>query len=151
MTAPAPADPFPTDADLRRILSAARVVACVGFSPNPARPSHSVARYLQGRGLRVIPVNPGQAGKVILGEVVRASLGAIPEAERATVDFLDLFRRSEAVPAAVAEALEVLPNLRTVWMQLGVSSPQAAALARAKGVEVVMNRCPAIEFPRLFG
>lgn len=134
-----------SDDDLRRILTETRTIALVGWSPKPDRPSHRVAAYLAARGYRVIPVNPGQAGQQALGETVRASLSDI----ETPVDMVDIFRRSEEVPAVVAEALAALPGLKTVWMQLGVESAEAAALAAARGVAVVQNRCPAIEIPRL--
>jgi predicted CoA-binding protein len=138
-----------TDADIREILATTKVIALVGFSPNPGRPSHRVARFLQSRGFRVIPVNPGIAGQVLLGETVFASVGAIPTA--IPVDMIDIFRRSDAVPEIVDEALAALPALRTVWMQLGVEHAGAAAKARERGIRVVQNRCPAIEWPRLMG
>ena len=119
-------------------------IALIGWSPNPDRPSHRVAAYLVSKGYRVIPVNPGQAGKVELGEVVRASLSDIPDA----IDMVDIFRRSEEVGAVVDEALRVLPGLTAIWMQLGVEDAIAAAKARAAGIDVVMNRCPAIEISR---
>ncbi|KFI32073.1 CoA-binding protein [Haematobacter massiliensis] len=130
-----------------RILRDTRNVAVIGLSPNPARPSHGVARFLQSLGWRIVPVNPGHAGETILGETVVARLADI--ADPAAIDMIDIFRRSEAAGAVVEEALVALPNLRTVWMQLGVTAPRAAALARARGVDVVEDRCPAIEFPRL--
>ena len=135
----------PEDARISSILTQTKVIALVGWSPNPDRPSHGVARFLKARGYRVIPVNPGQAGVQALGEVVRASLSDISE----PVDMVDIFRRSEAVGPVVEEALRVLPGLKTVWMQLGVINEPAAEAARAKGVQVVMNLCPAIEIPRL--
>jgi predicted CoA-binding protein len=134
-----------TDDDIRRILTSVRTIAVVGWSPKPERASHRVAAFLKRKGFRVIPVNPGQAGEVALGEVVRASLAEIDGG----VDMVDIFRRSEEAGAVVDEALAVLPGLRAVWMQLGVVDEAAAARARAKGVEVVMDRCPAIEMPRL--
>ncbi|WP_411956916.1 CoA-binding protein [Paracoccus homiensis] len=134
------------DEDIRRIARTNRVVAVVGLSPNEARPSWGVARYLQSQGFRVIPVNPGHAGKVILGETVYASLSDIPR--DAGVQMVDVFRRSEAVPAIVDEALAVLPDLATIWLQLGVRHDQAAARAEARGVTVIQDRCPKIEFPR---
>jgi uncharacterized protein len=133
------------DDDLRRILTTTKVIALVGWSPNVDRPSHRVAAYLAAKGYRVIPVNPGQVGSKALGEVVRASLSDITE----PVDMVDIFRRSAEVGKVVDEALRVLPGLKTIWMQLGVEDPDAAAKARAAGVAVVMNRCPAIEIPRL--
>ena len=136
-----------SDDDLRKILTETKVIALVGWSPNPDRPSHHVAAYLAAKGYRVIPVNPGQAGRVVNGEVVRASLSDITE----PVDLVDIFRRSEEVGPVVDEALRVLPGLKTVWMQLGVEDAVAAAKAAAAGIAVVQNRCPAIEIPRLFG
>jgi len=134
-----------TDDDIRRILRGVRTIALVGWSPKPDRPSHRVAAFLKGKGFRVIPVNPGQAGVVALGEVVRATLSEIVEA----VDMVDIFRRSEEAGAVVDEALAVLPDVKAVWMQLDVVDEAAAARARAKGVAAVMDRCPAIEMPRL--
>ncbi len=133
-----------SDAKIRGILGSVKVIAVVGWSPKADRPSHRVAAYLAGRGYRVIPVNPGVAGQMALGEVVRASLSEIGEG----VDMVDVFRRSEEVPGVVAEAL-TLPGLKAIWMQLGVTHAQAAAEAEAAGVQVVQNRCPAIEIPRL--
>ena len=134
-----------TDDDIRRILTEVRTIALVGWSPKAERPSHRVAAFLKGKGFRVIPVNPGQAGQVALGEVVRASLSEIGE----PVDMVDIFRRSEEAGAVVDEALAVLPGLKAVWMQLGVEDAAAAARAEARGVAAVMDRCPAIEMPRL--
>lgn len=138
-----------SDDELRDILKTTRVVAVVGVSANPIRPSYFVARYLALKGFRVIPVNPGLAGSTLLGETVYADLSAIPAA--AKVDMVDIFRRSDAVPAIVDEALAHLPHLRTVWMQIGVEHAEAAAKARAAGLRVVQNRCPKIEYQRLFG
>ncbi len=135
-----------TDTEIARILSETRVIALVGWSPKADRPSNGVARYLKSRGYRVIPVNPGQAGQDSgLGEPVRASLADITE----QVDMVDIFRKSEEVGQVVEQALRVLVGLKTIWMQLGVVNDQAAEAARAKGLQVVMNRCPAIEIPRL--
>ena len=133
-----------TDEDIRQILTTTRTIALVGWSPKPERPSHGVARFLAGKGYRVIPVNPGQAGMEALGTTVRASLSEIDE----QVDMVDIFRRSEEVLPVVEEAL-TLPGVKTIWMQLGVINDEAAALAQARGLKVVMNRCPAIEIPRL--
>lgn len=130
---------------IRDVLRRVQVIAVVGWSPKPERASHGVAAFLHRRGYRVIPVNPGQAGQVALGEVVRASLAEI----EGPVDMVDIFRRSEEAGAVVDEALRVLPGLVAVWMQLGVVDEEAAARARAAGVAVVMDRCPAIEIPRL--
>ncbi|WBU60551.1 CoA-binding protein [Paracoccus albus] len=137
-----------TEADtMRQIKDNARTIAVVGLSPNQDRPSWGVARFLQARGYRIIPVNPGHEGKEILGEPVYRDLSSIPA--DAGVDMVDIFRRSEAVPEIVDEALSALPDLRTIWMQLGVNHPEAAAKAEAKGITVVQDRCPKIEFPRL--
>lgn len=133
------------DARLTRILTECRTIALVGWSPKAERPSHGVARFLASRGYRVIPVNPGQAGHIALGEEVKASLSDI----NGHVDMIDIFRRSEEVGPVVDEALERFPELKCIWMQLGVVDEAAAARARARGVQVVMNRCPAIEIPRL--
>ncbi|WP_289150810.1 CoA-binding protein [uncultured Salipiger sp.] len=136
-----------SDAFLKQILRRTKVIAVVGVSLNPVRPSYYVARYLSLRGFRVIGVNPGHAGAQLFGETVRSSIAELPP----EVDMLDLFRRSEAVGPLVDEALEHLPGLRTVWMQIGVENPEAAARAEARGIDVVMNRCPKIEYQRLHG
>lgn len=138
-----------SDAYLREILTTTKVVAVVGVSPNLVRPSHYVARYLGLKGFTVIPVNPGHDGEEILGQRVYRDIASIPKDAR--VDMVDIFRRSEAVPAIVDEALEHLPDLRTIWMQIGVEHPEAAAKAEARGMRVVQNRCPKIEYQRLFG
>ncbi|WP_170383241.1 CoA-binding protein [Ruegeria atlantica] len=136
-----------SDVYLKEILQRTKVIAVVGVSMNPVRPSYYVARYLSLKGYRVIPVNPGHAGKELFGRTVRASLAEISE----PVDMVDIFRRSEAVPPIVDEALATIPNLRTIWMQIGVQNSDAAATAQARGLDVVMNRCPKIEYQRLFG
>jgi len=123
------------------------VIALVGASANPVRASYFVGRYMGLRGKRVIPVNPGLAGQELLGEVVYPDIKSIPD----DVDMVDIFRRSEAVPAIVDEALARWPKLQTIWMQIGVEHPQAAAVAEARGVTVIQNRCPKIEYQRLFG
>ena len=135
--------PDATETDIRDILTTARVIALVGWSPNPDRPSHGVAAFLARQGYRVIPVNPGQAGMMALGEVVQSSLSAIV----GPVDIVDIFRRSAMAGAVVDEAIAI--GAGAVWMQLGVRDEAAAARARAAGLRVVMNRCPAIEIPRL--
>ena len=137
----------PDDATLRRILTAIRCVAVVGVSANPVRPSFYVARYLAARGMRVIPVNPGLAGQDLFGETVRATLADCPP----EVDTIDLFRRSEHVAPLVAEAVAHLPNLRTIWLQIGVQSAEARAICAERGLDFVENRCPKIEYQRLFG
>ncbi|MFC2968603.1 CoA-binding protein [Acidimangrovimonas pyrenivorans] len=136
-----------SDALLRRILTETKVVAVVGVSLNPVRPSYYVARYLSLKGYKVIPINPGHAGERLFGQVVRHDLTEIDE----RVDMLDVFRRSEAVPPIVETALEALPGLKTVWMQIGVQNAEARAMAEARGVTVIENRCPKIEYQRLFG
>ncbi len=143
----APRYASPDDDVLRRILKSTRTVAVVGVSLNPVRPSYFVARYLSLRGYRVIPVNPGHAGETLFGETVRASLADCPE----DTDMVDIFRRSEHVPPIVANAIERLPNLRTIWLQIGVESEEALAMAQARGLDFVQNRCPKIEYQRLFG
>ncbi|WGH77944.1 CoA-binding protein [Jannaschia ovalis] len=135
----------PSDALLREILTPPRPFACVGVSPNPVRPSHYVARYLSLRGFRVVPVNPGHAGTELFGATVRADLSEIDE----PVEVLDIFRRPEAVPAIVAEGLRVLPQLRCVWLQIGVISAEARAMCAEAGVTFIENRCPKIEYQRL--
>ncbi|MGR3759866.1 CoA-binding protein [Roseobacteraceae bacterium NS-SX3] len=132
---------------LRGILRRTRTIAVVGVSMNPVRPSYYVARYLGLKGFRVIPVNPGHAGKRLFGETVRGSLSDIAE----KVDMVDIFRRTEAVPPIVDEVLEAFPDLQTIWMQIGVENAEAAAKAEARGVTVIQNRCPKIEYQRLFG
>ncbi len=139
----------PSDAVLRDILTTTRVIAVVGVSPNQVRPSFYVARYLGLKGYGVIPVNPGHAGQQILGNTVYGDLASIPKDAR--VDMVDIFRRSEAVPGIVEEALRELPDLRTVWMQIGVRHEEAAARAEAAGLRVIQDRCPKIEYQRLFG
>lgn len=136
-----------TDDQIRDILSRTRIIALVGYSANATRASNSVARFLVAQGYRVIPVNPGLAGQTALGETVVASLADIPSDVK--IDMVDIFRRSEDVPPVVEDALAHLPHLKTIWMQLGIVNEAAADQARAKGIEVVMNRCPAIEIPRL--
>lgn len=137
------------DTEIKHILTRTKVIALVGYSEKPARASHQVAAFLADKGYRVIPVNPGQAGKEALGETIVASLADIPAS--AGVDMVDIFRRSDAVEPVVEAALEHLPHLKTVWMQLGVENEAARDMARSQGVDVVMNRCPKIEYPRLIG
>lgn len=135
----------PMDEDIARIAQTTRCIALVGLSPNELRPAWGVARYLRSQGYRVIPVNPGHAGSHILDELVYADLASIPKDLQ--VDMVDIFRRAEAVPEIVEQALE-LPALATIWMQLGISHGEAAAMARARGITVIEDRCPKIEFPR---
>ena len=136
-----------SDQFLRGILQRTKVVAIVGVSANQVRPSYFVARYLKLRGFRVIPVNPGLAGQQLFGETVYPDLESVPD----DVDMVDVFRRSDAVPAIVDEALARWPNLKTIWMQIGVEHSEATAKAEARGVDVVQNRCPKIEYQRLYG
>jgi len=131
------------DAKIRGILQRVRTIAMVGASANPARPSFGVMRYLQGKGYRVIPVNPGLAGQDLQGQRVYAALRDIP----GPVDMVDIFRATDAVPGIVEEAIAI--GAGVVWMQLGVRHDAAAATAEAAGIEVIMNRCPAIELERL--
>ena len=135
-----------SDDFLRTILRRTKTVAVVGVSANEIRPSYYVARYLGLKGMRVIPVNPGLAGQTLLGETVYPNLTEIP----VDVDMVDIFRRSEAVPPIVDEALARFPDLQTIWMQIGVTHPEATAKAEARGVDVVQDRCPKIEYQRLF-
>ena len=137
-----------TDDFLKNILRRTKVVAVVGVSANPVRPSYFVARYLSLKGFTVVPVNPGIAGQTLFGGPAYANLKDIPQ----PVDMVDIFRRSEAVPNIVDEALEAFPGtLKTVWMQIGVRHAEATAKAEAQGVDVVQDRCPKIEYQRLFG
>lgn len=136
-----------SDQYLRKILDRTKVIACVGVSTNPVRPSFFVARYLGLKGFRVIPVNPVYAGQSLFGEEIYPDLSSVPLG--ANVDMVDVFRRSDAVPPIVDEALKVLPGLQTIWMQIGVEHAGAAAKAEAKGVDVIQNRCPKIEYQRL--
>jgi uncharacterized protein len=133
------------DVFIRGILNTVKTIAMVGVSANTNRPSYFVFKYLLERGYRMIPVNPGLAGGDLLGQRVFATLLDIAE----PVDMVDVFRASEHVPAVVAQALQMQPRPRVIWMQLGVRNDAAAALAEANGLTVVMNRCPKIEYGRL--
>jgi len=136
-----------SDTFLKEVLTRTRRIAVVGVSLNPVRPSYYVARYLTLKGYDIVPVNPGHAGKTLFDQTVVASLSEI----EGDVDMVDIFRRSEAVPPIVDEALEAFPALQTIWMQIGVEHAEAAAKAEARGVTVIQNRCPKIEYQRLFG
>jgi len=139
-------EPIPyTDAKIRSVLEQVKTIAMVGASPNWNRPSYFVMKYLQGKGYRVIPVNPAIAGEKLLGERAYSSLADIPD----KVDMVDMFRASSEAPGVVAEAIAI--GAKVLWMQLGVRNDQAAATAEAAGIEVIMNRCPKIEFGRLGG
>lgn len=139
---------YPDD-QLRQILDRTQVVALVGFSNKPERPSFKVATYLAEHGYRVIPVNPGLAGQDFMGEPIVAELSDIPA--ETPVDMLDVFRRSDHVPPIVEAALARFPSLQTIWLQIGVESDEARAMAEAKGVEHVQNICPKMEHERLMG
>ncbi len=133
------------DAAIREILTGVRRIAVVGASPNPLRPSHDVLGVLINRGYETFPINPGHAGALIGGRRVFARLADVP----VPIDMVDVFRNSAAAGDAVDDALALDPLPRVIWMQLGVINEAAAGRARAKGVSVVMNRCPAIELRRL--
>ncbi|MDE8348160.1 MAG: CoA-binding protein [Acidocella sp.] len=131
-----------TDHDLTRILTTTRRIALVGASNKPSRPSYEVMQFLLSQGYDVTPVNPGLAGQSILGRLVVASLD-----DATPLEMVDLFRNSAEVAAPVADAIRL--GAKTIWMQLGVINEEAAETARAAGLEVVINRCPAIDIPRL--
>ena len=134
----------PDDAALKSLLETTRTIALVGASPKPDRPSNRVMKFLLDRGYHVIPVNPGQAGGEIHGQTVVATLADISE----PVDMVDIFRNSDDAAGVVDEAIAI--KAKSVWMQLGVLNPDAAPRAIDHGMVAVMNRCPAIEIPRLF-
>ena len=130
---------------IRGILNTVKTIAMVGVSPKDNRPSYFAFKYLLERGYRMVPVNPGQAGRDILGQKVYAKLADIPE----PVDMVDVFRAAPYAPAIVAEALALKPRPQVIWMQLGIRNDEAAILAEDAGIKVVMNRCPKIEYGRL--
>jgi predicted CoA-binding protein len=127
------------------ILNSVKTIAMVGASANDVRPSYFVLKYLLGKGFSVFPINPGQAGKEILGRMTYARLADVPE----PIDMVDVFRGSAAVPRLVDEVLRLDPLPKVIWMQLGVRHDEAAARAEAAGIKVVMNRCPKIEYGKL--
>lgn len=133
------------DGYIRGILNTVKTIAMVGVSANTSRPSYFAFKYLLERGYRMIPVNPGLAGQELLGRKAYARLADIPE----PVDMVDIFRASPYALAIVAEALALTPRPRVIWMQLGIRNDEAASLAEANGLKVVMNRCPKIEYGRL--
>jgi uncharacterized protein len=137
-------DRYP-DSYIRGVLNKYKVFALVGASPNQVRPSFFVMKYLLAKGYKPIPVNPGHAGKEILGQTVYGSLKDIPD----PVDVVDIFRNSEAALQITRDAIEI--GAKAVWMQVGVRNDEAARLAEEAGLEVVMNRCPKIEYGRLSG
>ncbi|KQR73419.1 CoA-binding protein [Rhizobium sp. Leaf341] len=139
-------DQYP-DIYLTDILRSTRTIALVGASANPERPSHRVMGFLLRKGYAVHPVNPGLAGHQLLGRLVYARLKDIPE----PVDMIDVFRAADALPALVDEILALEPLPKAIWGQLSVRNDTAAAKAEARGIKVVMDRCPAIEYPRLVG
>src|SRR5438105_3860891 len=137
-------DSYP-DTYIRGILNTVKTIAMVGISPKDNRPSYFAFKYLLERGYNMIPVNPGQAGKEILGRKVYARLADVPE----PIDMVDVFRAAPYAPQIVAEALALEPRPQVIWMQLSVRNDEAAAAAEAGGLKVVMNRCPKIEHGRL--
>lgn len=132
---------------IRGILQSVKTVALVGASNNPVRPSYFVMKYLLDKGYEVIPVNPGLASQEILGRRVYAALRDIPQ----PVDMVDIFRNSEAAGPITDEALKLAPKPKVIWMQLSVRNDEAAARAEAAGLQVVMNRCPKMEYGKLSG
>ncbi|MER8475615.1 CoA-binding protein [Mesorhizobium sp. M1163] len=129
------------------ILNSVKTIAMVGASANDVRPSYFVLKYLLGKGFSVFPINPGQAGKEILGRMTFARLADVP----GPVDMVDVFRASAAVPGIVDEVLRLDPLPKVIWMQLGIRHDEAATRAEAAGIKVVMNRCPKIEYGKLSG
>ena len=135
--------PLTADADIRDLLASARTIAMVGASDRPGRPSHGVMAMLQRHGYRVIPVNPQITGEHVLGEFVFRNLHQLGD----PIDIVDIFRRSDAAGEAVDQAIAI--GAKAVWMQLGVIDQAAAARAEAAGLKVEMDRCHAIDIPRL--
>ncbi|MEB2844053.1 CoA-binding protein [Rhizobiales bacterium RZME27] len=127
------------------ILKGTKTIALLGASPNPERPSNRVMAFLVSKGYQVFPVNPGQTGKQILGQTVYAKLADVPQ----PVDLVDVFRAAEYLDSVVDEAIALDAKPKVIWGQLSVRDDKAAAKAEAAGINVVMDRCPAIEYPRL--
>ncbi len=134
-----------SDTYIRGILNTVKTIAMVGASEKDVRPSYFAFKYLLERGYHMIPVNPGHAGDIMLGQRFYAHLSDVPE----PVDMVDIFRASEYALAIVREALTLKPRPQVIWMQLGIRNDEAAALAESNGMKVVMNRCPKIEYGRL--
>jgi uncharacterized protein len=132
---------------IREILRSTRRIAMVGASPNPSRPSNGVLRFLLGKGYDVVPINPGHAGKEIHGQTVVASLADI----EGPIDMIDVFRAADTLPALVDEVLALPNRPKVIWGQLTVRNDEAAKKAEDAGITVIMDRCPAIEYPRLMG
>ncbi len=136
-----------SDKYIRSILEGVKTVAIVGASSNTSRPSFFVTQYLISKGYEVFPVNPGQAGNKIAGAMCYASMKDIPQ----PIHMVDVFRNSKAAYSVIEESLELSPLPKVIWMQLEVRNDAAAKLAEDKGVQIVMNRCPKIEYARLCG
>jgi uncharacterized protein len=136
-----------SDSYIRDILTSVKTIAMVGASANSSRPSYFVLKYLSARGYTMLPINPGLAGQTLFDLPVYATLAAAPQ----PIDMVDIFRNSEAAGGLVDEALALPEPPKVIWMQLGVRNDDAAARAEARGVKVVMNRCPKIEYGRLSG
>jgi len=137
-------DSYP-DTYIRGILNTVKTIAMVGASMSEVRPSYFAFKYLLERGFHVVPVNPGHAGKELLGQRIHARLADIPE----PIDMVDIFRPAPYALGIVEEALKLAPRPQVIWMQLGIRNDEAAAIAEANGIKVVMNRCPKIEYGRL--
>jgi len=136
-----------SDNEIRDILQSVKTIALLGASPKPERPSNGVMKFLLDRGYHVIPVNPGQVGKTIHGQQVVAELADINE----PIDMVDVFRASYSLPGIVDEILALKHRPAVLWTQLDVVNEEAAKKAEEAGLKVVMDRCPAIEYPRLIG
>jgi uncharacterized protein len=134
-----------SDAYIRGILNTVKTIAMVGASEKENRPSYFAFKYLLERGYRMIPINPGHAGHELLGQKIYARLADVPE----PIDMVDIFRASPYALGVVREAIALDPRPQVIWMQLGIRNDEAAALAEANGMKVVMNRCPKIEYGRL--
>ena len=132
---------------VRDVLKNTKRIAMIGASPNPSRPSNGVLRFLLSKGYDVVPINPGHAGKEIHGQTVVASLADI----EGPIDMVDVFRAADQLPAVVAEVLALPNRPKVIWGQLTVRNDEAAKKAEDAGITVIMDRCPAIEYPRLVG